>query len=293
MGARLVFYLFLKPISLLPYWALYRVSDLVYLVFRTVFPYRKKVIIENIMMAFPMYNETQRYALMNAFYRHIADVFVESFKNFSIRESEVHQRMVCRNPELLDEIALKGKGIVLCGGHYNNWELYALAAPAHFSGRTMAIYKKIKNPWFDQKMRQTRGRTGLELVATFEASGWMERNASQKMVSVYAIDQSPANPERGIWVSFLGLDTLCHYGAEKHARKYDHAVVYGHIEKLKRGRYALTYELLSEHPGELPEGEIIRLASRALEADIQRAPQYWLWSHRRWKHRKPETLKHQ
>lgn len=290
MLSRLLYYLVLKPISLLPHWALYRVSDFVYVVFLTVFPYRKKVILKNIQQSFPEKSDAEHRKIMRGFYRHLADVFVETFKNFSISEKQVHQRMKCTNPELLDEVAAKGRDIVLCGGHYNNWELYALAAPSHFSGRTMAIYKRIKDPWFDQKMRQTRGRFGLELVPTLEASEWMKTNAGEKIVSVYAIDQSPANPKKAHWFTFLGQPTAAYYGAEKHARDYNMSVVFGHIYKTRRGHYELTYELVAEEVSDWQKGTVIETVNQKLEADIRMAPQYWLWSHKRWKHQPPEGV---
>lgn len=289
MGSKLLFYLVLKPVSLLPYGLLYRVSDFVFLLFRTVFPYRKKVVTSNIQLCFPERSAAEQKKIVRRFYRHLADVFVESFKNFSISEKSVHQRMVCTNPGTLDQIAASGKGIVLCGGHYNNWELYAMAAPSHFSGTTMAIYKRIKNPWFDQKMRETRGKFGLELVPTLEASEWMSTNANKKIVSVYAIDQSPANPNKSLWVDFLNQKTACYYGPEKHARQHGLAVVYGSIQKAKRGHYTITYKLVADDLESLENGEVIKRAQKELENDIRNAPEFWLWSHKRWKHKPPTT----
>ena len=287
MASRLLYLLILKPISLLPHWALYRVSDFVYLLFITVFPYRKKVVLGNIQRCFPEKSRAEHASILKKFYRHLADVFVETFKNFSISLKQVNERMPCTNPELLNDLAARGKSIVITGGHYNNWELYALAAAGCFTGRTMAIYKKIKDPYFDALMRRTRGKFGLELVPTREASDWMRANANDRIASIYAIDQSPADPKKGLWLPFLNQNTLCHYGAEKHAREYEQAVVYGHIKKVRRGYYTLTYELLAEDVSDLPKGEVIRRANAALEGDILAAPEFWLWSHKRWKHCQP------
>lgn len=292
MGARIVYYLVLKPISLLPYFILYRLSDFVYLIFKTVFPYRKKVVLGNIQRCFPEKSPVEHRRIMNAFYRHIADVFVESFKNFSITKAQVDKRMVSHNAELLDQLASEGKGIVLCGGHYNNWELYAMAGAGHFSGRTMAIYKRIANKWFDAKMRETRGKFGLELVPTVEASDWMKENTHTPVVSVYGIDQSPANPAKAHWMTFMGQPTAVYFGPEKHAKQYNMAVVYGHIEKRKRGHYAITYELVTKDPNSFALGELVERLNGILEEEIKKAPQYWLWSHRRWKHKVPEKFAH-
>lgn len=258
-----------------------------YLIFISVFPYRRKVIESNIELCFPEKSPKERRRIRNAFYRHLADVLVESFKNFSISRRQIDQRFVCTNPGLLDEVAANGQGIVLAGGHYNNWELYALAAADHFGGRTMAIYKRIKNPWFDQKMRETRGKFGLELVPTLEASEWMRKNAAEKIVCIYAIDQSPANPMKAHWIDFLGQRTAAYYGPEKHARQYKLAVVYGHIYKVKRGHYTITYERITDDASSYQNGGVIEAVNATLERDILRAPEFWLWSHKRWKHKEP------
>lgn len=291
MGARILYYLLLKPISLLPYFLLYRVSDFVYLLFRTVFPYRKKVALANIQQSFPEKSAGEHKAILHRFYRHLGDIFVESFKNFSISKRQVYERMPGHNTELLDQLAKEGYGIVICGGHYNNWELYAMAAADHFSGRTMAIYKRIANPWFDAKMRETRGKYGLELVPTREASEWMRENTHQPVASIYAIDQSPADPKKAHWMTFLGQPTAVYYGAERHARQYGMAVVYGHIRKHSRGKYSVSYELITKSVEDLPNGALVERVNQVLEKDILEAPEYWLWTHKRWKHKAPADFK--
>lgn len=289
MLSRLLYYIVLRPVSLLPHWALYRVSDFAYLLFLTVFPYRKKVALDNIQQCFPELKPDEHRRILRKFYRQLADVFVESFKNFTISKKEVHRRMRCTNPELLNDLAGSGKSIALCGGHYTNWEMTALVAPGHTSKRIMGIYKRIKNPWFDKKMRETRGRFGLELVPTGEASEWMAQHTPGGVVVIYAIDQSPADPRKAHWISFLGRDTAAYYGPEKHAREHNMAVVFGHISKLRRGYYSVTYELIADEVTALSKGGVIEAVSQRLEADIRKAPEYWLWTHRRWKHRRPES----
>jgi KDO2-lipid IV(A) lauroyltransferase len=290
MGARLVYYLLLKPISLLPYFLLYRVSDFVALVFMTVFPYRKKVILSNLQRCFPEQSEKERKRLLRKFYRHIADIFVESFKNFSVTEAQVKKRMKAVHPEVVNDQLAKGRGVVLAGGHMNNWELYAMAAAGQFNGKSMAIYKRLSNAWFDAKMRETRGRFGLMLVPTKEATAWMKEHSSEPLVSIYGFDQSPANPKKSLWLPFFGEPTATYYGPEKHARDYGMAVVYGSIQKVKRGHYQIVYSLVAESVVDAEKGSIMAELNRRLEEDIRREPAHWLWSHKRWKHKMPEEL---
>ena len=290
MGAKILYYLFLKPVSLLPYFLLYRVSDFIFLLFKTVFPYRKKVVLGNIQRSFPTKTAAEHKAIMNKFYRHLGDIFVESFKNFSVRKSSVDQRMKANNTEIFQQMKDKGKGVVLCGGHYNNWELYALAAADHTPMPIMAIYKRLSNAWFDKKMRVTRGKFGLQLVPTVETSEWMAKHKDEPFCSVYGFDQSPANPKKSHWAQFLNQETAMYYGPERHAKQYDMAVVYGKLRKVKRGHYEIFYELVTETPNDYPSGAIIEKIHDILASEIEREPQYWLWTHKRWKHKRPAEL---
>ncbi|MFT4779501.1 MAG: KDO2-lipid IV(A) lauroyltransferase [Flavobacteriales bacterium] len=290
MGAKLLYYLFLKPISLLPYFLLYRVSDFIYFLFMTVFPYRKKVVIGNIERSFPEKSKDEHKQIRRKFYRHLADLFVESFKNFSISKSSVDKRLISKNQEVFQSVFEKGKGVVLCGGHYNNWELYALGVSDHCPMPVMAIYKRLSNKWFDGKMRETRGKFGLQLVPTIETSDWMERHKNEPFCTIYGFDQSPANPKKAYWSTFLNQDTAMYYGPERHAKQFDMAVVYGKLRKTKRGHYTMEYELVTERPNDFSDGEIIEKINGILEGEIKRAPEYWLWTHKRWKHKRPAEL---
>ena len=243
---------------------------------------------------FPEKDEKELKRLSRRFYRHLADIFVESFKNFSITEKQATARMVSKNEEIFQELADKGQGVVLTGGHFNNWELWAVAGALHIPTRLMAIYKRISNPFFDEKMRSSRGKFGLEMVPTKESSQWMKEATKEGPVTaVYAIDQSPANPRKSLWIDFFGHKTATYYGPEKHAKTYNMAVVFGHIDKLKRGHYQIRYELITDTPNELGYGEIMKMVSAKLEDDIRANPEYWIWSHKRWKHAYKEEYEQQ
>jgi len=192
-----------------------------------------------------------------------------------------------RNTEVLDKLHAEGRSAILAGGHYGNWEMWALSAPPHFKHKLMAIYKRLSNPYFDQKMRTTRGKFGLELVSTKETGEWLRSHKQELFFSVFAIDQSPSNPRKAHWIEFLGQETACLFGAEKYAREFNLAVVFGHLRKISRGNYAIDYELVTTDASSYEHGKLTEQLSRMLEADIRQEPRYWLWSHKRWKHKRP------
>jgi Kdo2-lipid IVA lauroyltransferase/acyltransferase len=287
MGSRLLYYLLLKPVSLLPYFFLYRVSDFFFFIFITVFRYRRAVVLSNLERAFPDKNDRWRQVVMKRFYRHLADLIVESIKNFSISAYETNERFIAENTQVFEHLSKENKPVVIAGGHFNNWELFALAAADHMPQITMAIYKRLNNKWFDQKMREARGTFGLVLVSTRESATWIDNNIKRNPAIIYGIDQSPADPMKAYWGPFLGVDTAMYLGAESHAKKYDMAVVYGHIQKRRRGYYAIQYELITEDARSFKDGELTQLLQDKLEADVLKSPEYWLWTHKRWKHSRP------
>jgi KDO2-lipid IV(A) lauroyltransferase len=287
MMSALLYWLVLKPISLLPYRALYLLSDVVFVIFYYGVGYRKKVVRGNLMRSFPEKSLAEIVSIERDFYRHFCDLILESLKNFSAKAEDLTERFDHRNIEILDKLHTEGRSAILAGGHYGNWEMWALSAPAHFKHKLMGIYKRLSNPYFDKKMRSTRGKFGLELVSTKETGDWLLANQSTLFVSVFAIDQSPSNPRKAHWISFLGQDTACLFGAEKYAKEFDLAVVFGHLHKISRGKYAIDYELITKDPRSFEHGKLTEQMSALLESDLRIEPRYWLWTHRRWKHKRP------
>jgi len=287
MMSAILYWLVLKPISLLPYRALYIVSDFFFWLLYHVFGYRKKVVRGNLTRSFPEKSPSEIRAIEKDFYRHFCDLILESLKNFSADAGQLAARFEHRNTEVLDRLHAEGRSAILAGGHYGNWEMWALSAPVHFKHRLMAIYKRLSNPYFDEKMRSTRGKFGLELVSTKETSDWLLANRENLFVSVFAIDQSPSDPRKAHWISFLGQETACLFGAEKYAKELNLAIVFGHLRKVSRGKYAIDYELITDDPSSFEYGKLTERMSALLEIDIRLEPRYWLWTHKRWKHKRP------
>ena len=287
MMSALLYWLVLKPISLLPYRALYILSDALFLVFYYVVGYRKKVVRANLTRSFPEKSIDEIVSIEKDFYRHFCDLVLESLKNFSADANELDARYEHRNTAVLDRLHAEGRSAILAGGHYGNWEMWALSAPAHFKHKLMAIYKRLANRYFDEKMRSTRGKFGLELVSTKETADWLVENRNNLFVSVFAIDQSPSNPHKAHWITFLGQETACLFGAEKYAKEFNLAIVFGHLRKISRGKYAIDYELLTTDPQSFEHGKLTEKMSTLLESDIRQEPRYWLWTHKRWKHKRP------
>lgn len=290
MGSALLYYLVIKPISLLPYPLLYLVSDLTRLIVYRAVGYRRKVVASNIAGAFPDLSPRERVAIERKFYKHFCDLIVESLKNFSITEKQARKRMVERNPEVINRYASQGISTVMCGGHFNNWELWAVEAGLSLDPLVVGIYKRLSNPFFDKKMKDSRSKFGLMMIPTKEVGKEMKRLKDTVKTTVYAIDQSPANPQKAYWMYFLGRETACYYGPEKYARDHRSPVLFARIHKVKRGHYEVEYEPVMDRPEDAEYGEVIHAVQRMLEKDVRKWPEYWLWTHKRWKHQRPENV---
>jgi KDO2-lipid IV(A) lauroyltransferase len=284
---RILYYLVLLPLSLLPLAALYRVSDLLCLVLHRVVRYRVEVVRDNLRQAFPTKTQEELRLIEKRFYRHLADLVVESIKNFTISRKEALRRMVITNPEALNQLAGEGKSAVICGGHFANWETWALIAPIGVKHKIIGIYKALKDPFLNRKMFSSRGRFGMKLVPTKDTGAYLRSGEDPVKAIVLAFDQSPSDPHKCVWLKFLGRETAGYFGAEKYSRDYDMAIVYGYIRKVRRGYYEGTYRLITRSTAQMAEGELTLRLFRELEAQIAQTPEHWLWSHKRWKHRRP------
>jgi KDO2-lipid IV(A) lauroyltransferase len=280
-----LYYFIIIPISLLPFPVLYAFSNLLYYPFYYLFGYRKKVIMENINRSFPERSEGEKKDICKKFYRHFCDLILESIKAFTISESEVKKRVTCRNPELIDEYFNNKQSVIIAGGHYNNWEIFAVAVDMLIKHQAIGIYKPLSSKYFDRKMYETRSKYGLYMISTKIVSQVFDEQRSNLTATIFAIDQSPSNPEKAHWMKFLGQQSAVLTGTERYARQYGYPVLYGRINKVKRGHYEFEFFKVTDHPIQTAEGEITEAITNLLEKDIRATPQYWLWSHRRWKHK--------
>jgi KDO2-lipid IV(A) lauroyltransferase len=255
--------------------------------FYYVLGYRKKVIVGNIQRSFPNKSEKEQKEIVRKFYKHFCDLILESIKTFTISEKQVQKRVVCKNPEGIDKYFNQKRSVIIAGGHYNNWELFAVAVDSQIKHKAIGIYKPLTNKYFDNILRKTRSKYGLYMISTRDVKKVFEEEKNNLTATIFAIDQSPSNPDKAYWTTFLNQDTGVLYGTEKYAKDYNQVVVYGRINKEKRGHYSYEFFDVTETPATTAHGEITEKITRMLETDINNQPEFWLWSHKRWKHKKP------
>jgi KDO2-lipid IV(A) lauroyltransferase len=285
----LLYYLVLKPLSLLPFWVLYRISDFLYLILYKILGYRVKVVTTNLKNSFPEKSSEEIADIRNKFYHHLCDIIVESIKLFSISEKEVKKRIRFVNPEVTNAYFEKGQSLMIVGGHCNNWE-YSVTGGLYVSHEMVAIYSPLSNNFFEKKMNESRSRFGIRLLKTKDAKTFFETGPETPSMMIFGSDQSPSSSSKAYWTRFLNQDTAVSYGLEKYAKQLNYPVIFTEISKVKRGYYEFSFELIEDNPSKTSYGEISEKHVRRLEKQIIETPEYWLWSHKRWKREKPDNV---
>jgi len=279
-----IFYLFTRLFGLLPFWALYIFSDVLYLLFYYIIPYRKTVIRQNIERSFPDINQKEKKRIIKGFYRNLCDILVEGIKGFTMTEKEILKRYVFINPEVMDDLYNKGQNVVSVGAHYANWEWGIMAAPLQLKHKLYGFYTPLSNKLIDEYMRNNRKRWGTELVSNRKVKRVFNAQDDKPVTYFFGADQSPSNPRGSHWMEFMNQDTACIKGPEFFARRYHLPVIYFDVQRVKRGYYSVTLKVLAADPVNTSSGEITENYMHTLERLILNKPEDYLWSHRRWKH---------
>jgi len=270
---------------MLPFSIFYRFSDFICFFVYRVFGYRKKTVRKNLQLTLPHLSDEERLVIEKKFFTHMCDLFLEMIKTMTISDNEINRRFILTNIDIIQEYEAKGKSVVLICAHYASWEwLINIAKKINF--RSIGIYKKIGNKYFDKLIRDIRLRLDAELVETKKAVELMEYNAANNIKAFYgfASDQSPQLTKAKYWDDFMGLEVPVYTGAEMLAKKLDMNILFIKVKKVKRGFYEATLIPLVENPRDYPDYEITSLFLQEVEKQILEAPEYYFWTHKRWKH---------
>lgn len=290
MLAKIGYYILVLPLSWLPLGVLYLFTDFFYLLILTCIPYRKKVIEANLRRSFPNKSEKELKAIKRRFYRHFTDLLAEGIKNLSISEKNIRRRMRVQNPEIMETLYAQKKNVLLVSGHYNNWEWLVSSQPLQFQHRAVGIGMPMSSSFWDEKINERRSRFGMKVVHAKNYKEELSQNTNEPIAVLVLSDQSPGNSLKSYWMDFLNQPTAVLFGAELMARELEYAVVYFTTHKVKRGHYALELKLVCADASQMRWGQITEGHTHFLEAEIINKPQYWLWSHKRWKREIPENL---
>lgn len=287
MKGRLLYYLIILPLSRCPDFIIDTLGAVLYFGLYFIVGYRKKVIFSNLRNSFPDKTEAEIQVIAKRFYRHLATVFIDGVKSFSISKDELRKNLVCENPEILRKHYDEGKCVIITVGHYSSWELFLAGINLFIRHRAAVIYQPLSDEFLDRKLREVRSDFRTIMIPTKGVKEFFRNEMKDPCAIAFAIDQSPASPERCYWMPFLNQETAVHFGAEKYAKEYNLPVYFARIIPISKHQYKLKFEVVTTNPAAEPYGFITEQSTRLLEDQIRTQPEYWLWSHRRWKHKRP------
>lgn len=289
----IISYPFIFLISKLPFKVLYVLSDVFYLIIYKLIGYRRNVVKNNIQIAFPEKSEDERIEIEKRFYKHFCDLIFETIKTYSISKKELVNRFKITNPDVITKLENKGKSVIYMCAHYNNYEWILALRFFGMKNTSYGVYKSLKNKSFDKLLKRSRSKFQTYLIDKNYIAKKMAENKLKNKSANYGMiaDQSPKRKHAKYWVEFMGQKTPVFTGSELLARRLDIAVVYMKIEKISRGYYKAELQPIALQPKKTQEGDVTKSYFQKLENQILEKPEYYLWSHKRWKHKdlfKPE-----
>jgi len=252
--------------------------------------YRRKVVTENLLNSFPEKSKSELKQIEKRFYRYLADLMLESVKTISISANEIKKRFVFKNLEILTNYLQNEKSVIAVTGHYGNWEWGPVAIGLELKEKVLVVYKPLSDKRFEGLMNSMRSRFGSIMVPMKQTLRKVVEFKNEPHVLVLVGDQTPSHEESEYFTSFLNQQTAVFLGVEKIALKTNNPIIYFSLNRLKRGYYECLVKSLIDIPEHAKEFEITNLHIRELEKNIRFQPEYWLWSHKRWKF-SPENLK--
>lgn len=276
----------------LPFWFLYGVADVVFVIVYYLVGYRLKVVMENLRNSFPDKSDKELKGIARRFYRHLADYLVETSRISTMSEKTIRKRMEFKGVDIIDDLLTEGKSVIVMLGHCGNFEwvtsivLWSRYKDSEGKGAVFSqIYRPLKSEWADEYFLKLRSHFHTHSLPKASSFRDMVRLRNQGFLTVTGSlsDQKPSHGDHGYITMFLNQPTAFISGTERVARKLNFAVVYLDMTKPRRGHYVATIRKITDSPREMAEGKLTETYAAMLEQSILRTPHIWLWSHKRWK----------
>lgn len=281
----------LKIISRLPFSILYALADSFFVVLFYLVSYRKKVVFDNLRKSFPEKAPQEIRAIAKGFYKNLIDVMLETVKLLTISEKELRKRVVIDNPEVIMQFRIQDRPVVVLTSHQCNWEWLLVSCSLQLDYPVDGVYLRLTNSFSDHLMLAIRSRFGANMIEKKDLFKSLITKKNIARIIAMVGDQAPKHDAHVLWTNFLHQETNFFTGGERIAIKMNMPILYVEMRRLKRGHYAIAFEVLSESPKESQKNEITEKFVRAMEKTIHQYPSDWLWSHKRWKYAYKRQLK--
>jgi KDO2-lipid IV(A) lauroyltransferase len=283
--------LFFYFLSILPKSVLYFISDILFLIIYYLTGYRKRVVYENLINSFPDKSEKEIKQITKKYYRHLCDLVLEDGALIKMSKKKVQSFVRYENPEFLEEYYKLNQNIIMVFGHYGNWEFLS-SLPLHTKYNFLPVYKKIQKAYLNSRflsMRSLFGSKPVRMKETLKVTLDYYKRKDPFILALIA-DQRPRKKDVNYWIEFFNQDTPVFIGPEKIGKRIEAAIIFVNIEKEKRGLYNIKFSEISNNAKNTEEFEITELFFNKMDKQISAKPEYWVWSHKRWKYEKTKFM---
>lgn len=293
---QLLVYILVYPllwlISILPFRLLYMLSDGFYIIVYYLIGYRKNVVLDNLKLAFPEKEDKELFKIRKVFYHHLCDMMFEAIKSITISEAEMQKRYVFTNLEDIHQLEKEHRSVILFMGHYASWE-WIFILQTHVNHKGYAVYKQLSNKYFDALVKRIRAKYDSHLITTKETFPILikAKQNNQLTFNGFVFDQSPKLNKALYWQDFMGHEVPVHVGAEILAKRLDMVTLFLKVKKVNRGYYEADFTDIIRTPKDYANFELTNLYLKRVEEQIHEAPEYYFWTHKRWKHAGKKPLK--
>lgn len=277
-----VLYGFFYLISLLPFWLLYGISYMAYLLIYYVIKYRKNVVLSNLAIAFPDKTNEERKRIAKKFYKNFTDNFIEVIKLFSISSAQLHKRFSWDHEDL-NKYYATGRNVQAHLGHFFNWEYANLSLSLQSIFKVLVVYMPIANKAMDKVFIKLRTRFDAKMIGATHFLKDFKPYSKDRTCLIFVADQNAGHYNLAYWIPFFGKLAPFVTGPEKTARLNNSICIYAKFKKLKRGRYHVSIKEITKEPRQLEEGVLTKRIRDFVEENISEQPENYLWTHRRWK----------
>jgi KDO2-lipid IV(A) lauroyltransferase len=280
---------FLKLVSFLPLTILYVFADFLFFISYYLVKYRRFIVRKNLINAFPDKSDIEIKVIECKFYKNLADTSVEILKLLTIPEKKLLGRVKIDN-SLTREYHRRGWSAFGMASHFCNWEWFLVACSNQLGLKLHAVYQRLRNPFFNQLMIRIRSRFGVILHEKNEVVKDLIKLKDKSFLMAMVADQRPFSTEKKYWSLFLNQEAALYSGSEVLAKRMDIKVLYASMKRIKRGYYEVCFKEIESSPKTSGEHEITEKYIQLTEEDILNDPASYLWSHDRWKQKKPAIL---
>ncbi len=271
--------------SKLPLKVLYGLSDFIFVILYFVVGYRKDVVFQNLKNSFPEKSDSELKIIRKKFYHNFCDYLVETLKSFTISSHELRVRVQHLNQDVFHEAKKENKNVILLAGHIFNWEWFNALATIIPQEKSFPVYRKVQSSFWEQKVKAIRNRFGNHALEAKEVIRHIFKNTNDgNSVYMFVADQTPHSSEVTYGLEFLHQKTPAFVGYDKLSTRMDLVFVYCEMKKVKRGYYQINYHRIYPEGEKFQEYEVVRKFHKMLETTINKRPDNYLWSHRRWKY---------